>query len=311
MNPSINSLRTRVYAKVNLALAVGKMIPSIGGQGGELHPICSWMYSINLADEVEIRRLGGGQSSSYAIGWASGHSFNEPDKPVEWSLDQDLAVRMHRSVEEHIGKRLPVKIRVSKSIPAGGGLGGGSADAAGVLMGLNDLFNLEMGLKELVTVAMKLGSDIPFFIDPGHPIPRPAIVEGVGDQITRLGRVHEGTPIMLFFPNFGCNTGEVYRAFDAIVGCENTDVFDSALVHELASHTLHYESRLFNDLAPPAIKVQPMLGEIREALQDRFGGVVHISGSGSTLFAFGEPIGDENTGFLADQQLSVAYTQLR
>ncbi|MBL4698673.1 MAG: hypothetical protein JKX70_07555, partial [Phycisphaerales bacterium] len=173
-----DTLILRAYAKVNLALSVG----SVDLQSG-LHPICSWMHAIDLFDEVELQKLPESQESRYRIGWARD---GEPDEPAGWSIEHDLAVRAHKAMQRAVGRALPVEIRVSKSIPAGGGLGGGSADAAMVLMGINTLFDLGLSHTQLVELAPTLGSDIPFFIDDAdrfNQIPRPAIVQGVGDQI--------------------------------------------------------------------------------------------------------------------------------
>ncbi len=272
--------RTRVHAKVNLVLGVGREDEANG-----LHPICSWMHAIDLCDEIEIRQVPEQQDTEYIVRWARGDG---KDVPVEWAIEDDLGVRAHKVVEEHVGRRLPVRLRLIKSIPAGGGLGGGSADAGGVLMGLNVLFDLQLDHQTLVKLAMKLGSDIPFFLDPGHldhPAPRPAIVQGFGDQITRLSSDHVGTPITLIVPSFGCHTGKVYQAFDAMVDAGHT--LDAHRVQGIASQGLIDDSDWFNDLAVPAAMVATELGTVRESVQSQGGHRVHVSGSGSTLFVVG------------------------
>lgn len=277
-NTQSNVFRTQAYAKVNLVLGVGRV-----DEGTGLHPICSWMHAIGLCDEIAIRKVPEQQESEYAVGWARGDG---EDMPVEWAIEDDLGVRAHKVVEEYVGRRLPVIIRISKSIPAGGGLGGGSADAGGVLMGLNKLFDLQLDHPTLVKLAMKLGSDIPFFLDLGHSIPRPAIVHGFGDQITRLSRDHVGAPITLIMPTFGCHTGKVYQAFDALVDAGHR--LDADRVEEIASQGSIDGSSWFNDLAESAARVAPELGIVRDALRDAIGQQVHVSGSGSTLFVVGE-----------------------
>ncbi|PCI09103.1 hypothetical protein COB72_07115 [bacterium] len=277
-NAHADVFRTRVYAKVNLVLGVGPRDDLNG-----LHPICSWMHAIDVCDKIEIRKVPEQQESEYVVVWAQGDGSVVP---VEWAIADDLGVRAHKVVEEYVGRQLAISLRVLKSIPAGGGLGGGSADAAGVLMGINELFSLKLGHQTLVKLAMKLGSDIPFFLDPGRSVPRPAIVEGFGDQITRLDSGHAGTLITLIMPAFGCHTGKVYRVFDAMVGSEHT--LDKDRVVQLASQRLRDESALFNDLAKPACTVVPELNEVRDAFEKATGRVIHVSGSGSTLFVIGE-----------------------
>ena len=282
----------RAHAKINLALAVAPPIREPGPTEG-MHPIASWMAPIGLADTVEIVRVPESAAvSGHDIAWADG-------SPIEWPIGSDLAVRAHRALEADTGRDLPVRITVRKSIPAGGGLGGGSADAAAVLCGLNRLYGRGLGTDRLRTIASSLGSDIPFFIpdnpNPGSP-PGAALVTGLGEMIEPapvrglVGNENEergdaGIPITLVFPVFGCPTGEVYRAFD-----ESLDVgaaFRADRVAAMADAGLIDPSALFNDLAGPACRVRPTLAVIMERIADEVGGPVHVSGSGSTVFVFG------------------------
>ncbi len=280
----VRVFRTLAHAKVNLALAVDRVDASRG-----MHPICSWMHAIDLCDEVEITQRSAGSGSGYSIVWASGTG---EDEPVAWEPEGDLVCRAHRAVESMVGRGLDVQIRVRKSIPAGGGLGGGSADAAGVLVGLHELFDLKLTREQLVGIALGLGSDIPFFVDgldAGRLIPRPAIVEGVGDRITRLEQRFDGAPLTLVVPSFGCHTGKVYGAFDELVANEPGLVFREDRVRTIARSGELNASALFNDLAPAAERVSPELVGLRRSISAMLDHVpVHVSGSGSTLFVLGD-----------------------
>ena len=259
----------RAHAKVNLALAVGP--PERDGERAGWHPIRTWMHAVDLHDEVRVEHA---QATSYAIAWADG-------SPVGWPLDKDLGVRAHKAVEAHVGQPLPVALTVTKRIPAGGGLGGGSADAGATLLALDELFALGLGHETLASIAFSLGSDVGFFVD-AQP-PAPAIVSGFGDRTDRLPR----TPgeITLICPPFGCATPAVYAAFDADqpVGPWPER---SARVDTLRAGPLRGD-RLFNDLAEPAERVEPRLATLRHTLAERLGEAVHVSGSGSTLFVLG------------------------
>ena len=81
-------------------------------------------------------------------------------------------------MEEHVGRKLPIKMRLEKRIPVGGGLGGGSSNAAAMLRALNELFDLKLSRETLRDIAARLGSDVPFLIDGGS-----AIVTGLGEQL--------------------------------------------------------------------------------------------------------------------------------
>lgn len=265
------TLRIRAHAKINLALAVAPP------DADSMHPIASWMAPIDLADDIELTRLPDGEPARITVRWASGD-------PVGWPLDQDLARRAHATLEADLRTRLPVRITVTKSIPAGGGVGGGSADGAAVLRGLDSVFALRLPGERLRAIASTLGSDLPFFIDDALPpadAPRPALVTGLGDRIERLPRVPGH--LVLLLPPFGCPTGEVYRAFDRLPPHPPHPLRVSAVATLARAGALDTHA-LFNDLAPAAEAVRPELADLRARASALARGPVHVSGSGSTLF---------------------------
>lgn len=301
------------HAKINLALAVDAPIRDDGPTRG-MHPIASWMAPIGLADAVEIVR---DTRDEHRIEWADG-------SPVAWPSGSDLAVRAHRAMERATDRDLPARIVVRKAIPAGGGLGGGSSDAAAVLRAMNHLFGIGFDAERLRTIASTLGSDIPFFIpDDPHPATPLSgrLVTGLGGTTepapVRCGPTTPGSmpnssvpkpsmpkpsvskaampgagpachfPIVLIVPPFGCPTGDVYRAFDAGLGAVGSRVFHGARVAAMARAGLVQTHELFNDLASAASRVRPALGEVRGAISAGLGCPVHVSGSGSTLFCLG------------------------
>lgn len=265
----------RAPAKLNLALAVGRALPA-GGPNPGMHPIASWMHAIDLHDDVEVAPLGQGPSR-YSISWA-------PDAlrptPIDWPIDRDLAVRAHRLLERESGRPLPVSLTLRKRIPVGGGLGGGSSDAAAALLAIRDTFDLHLPPDRLAPLARELGSDVPFFLDPA-----PAIVEGLGERITW---VHpQSADAVLIVPGFGCSTADVYRAFDLAPAPS----FRNTEVRRLAAGKLD-PAALFNDLTAAAIAVQPALGPLIRKVRSVLPHPVHMSGSGSTLFILPGPDSD-------------------
>jgi len=267
-------------AKVNLALAVGP--PDSGG----MHPIASWMAPIDLADDITLTRLPEGAESRCEIAWAA--DAPRPS-PIDWPVESDLGVRAHRLLEEEVGRPLPVRLEVRKRIPVGGGLGGGSSDAAAVLMGVSELFELGVPEGRLAALSRRLGSDVAFFLDAevGSGPPRPAIVTGLGDRIERVARVP--AELTLLLPPFGCPTGPVYRAYDEGGPAPLREAEVRALAAEARRTGQVPWERLFNDLAEPAARAVPAFGELVGRLQlaaEKAGaGPVCVSGSGSTLFA--------------------------
>lgn len=280
-------MRVRAHAKINLALAVGPPAPP-----RNYHPIRSWFAAVDLCDEIELSRPRGvGADSTYEIVWAT----DPPPprlSPIDWPIEKDLGVRAHRLLEKMIGRSLPVHMRVQKRIPVGGGLGGGSSDAAAVLIGLNRFFELGLSGDRLAALGSELGSDVPFFVDSETP-PRPALVSGFGEAIQRLLRVH--WPVLLILPPFGCPTGSVYACFD---GMEVSDSFGERAerVDEVINRAAELERvptrGLFNDLGDPACEAVPELREVRDTIRGVLQGLrmgdeavdVHVTGSGSTLF---------------------------
>lgn len=275
-------LNIAAHAKINLALAVGGPTPPHG-----YHPICSWMSAIDVFDDVQIERRDGHVISEYSVEWA-------PDAarptPIDWPIEKDLAVRAHQYVERIAGRPLPVTMIVRKRIPVGGGLGGGSADAGAVLTGLAQIFDdVDLPMAHIAEVSTALGSDVGYFTQvagmkvPGWP--QPAIVEGFGETIERLDRFER--PLVLFVPEFGTKTGAVYKAFDEKPG--GARELKSNLVRELAASGEKVDTMdLFNDLAEPACRAEPRLGELRTHLTKTLCVPVHVTGSGSTLFCLCE-----------------------
>ncbi len=269
----------RAYAKLNLALSVGPPLPASHAKAG-MHPIASWMHSIDLWDDVEVETLAAGPSRLEIL-WAA--DAPRPS-PIDWPPEKDLGARAHRLLEGEAGRELPASIRMTKRVPVGGGLGGGSSDAAAVLLGVNRAFGLGLSLPRLAELSRGLGSDVAYFLDEQSPA-RPAIVTGLGDRVERTARAAGWA--VLVIPAFGCATGAVYRAFDGLGAQRLRD----AEVRSLAAGPID-AGRLFNDLTGAAAMVQPGLGPLLERVERASGRPVCISGSGSTLFV---TAGDEGS----------------
>jgi 4-diphosphocytidyl-2-C-methyl-D-erythritol kinase len=290
-----HTLTLRAHAKINLCLAVSPPLPAdaVDDRGlarGGYHTICSWFAPIDLHDDVTIEALPRGEDSRYTVEWT-------PDaprqSPIDWPIEKDLAVRAHRLLEQHtrVGRALPVAMHIRKRIPVGGGLGGGSSDAAAVLVGVNQLFELGLSAADLVEISKALGSDVAFFIDEqndpgGGDAPRAALVEGFGDRVTRIASPRCG--VLLIVPPFGCPTGAVYKAYDRAPRAMRTHEV-RALIARAAAGAAIDGGGLFNDLAVPACEVEPRLGELLARFRDRRPPPpplppVHITGSGSTMF---------------------------
>lgn len=264
MRPTVHALAP---AKLNLALSVGA--PDAAG----MHPISSWMVTVDLFDELTIEALEPGSMSMYAILW---HEQARRRRDIDWPIARDLSVRAHRLLEAHVGRPLPVKMRLEKRIPVGGGLGGGSSDAAAMLRAVDVLFDLGLGTDRLAELARSLGSDVPFLVRGGS-----AVVEGLGERLSPAP-LPADTHAVLVMPEATCPTGPVYKAFDAL---RPDAALQPGRVHGMAGRGAAPEpGDPFNDLAEPAFEVAASLRGDHASVQDLVQRPVHVSGSGSTLF---------------------------
>jgi 4-diphosphocytidyl-2-C-methyl-D-erythritol kinase len=202
------------------------------------HELRSEMTTLELADLLEVDEAGEGIE---VVGLAAALVAAGPENLVARALAL-------------VGRRAGVI--VTKSIPVGGGLGGGSADAAAILRwaGVVD-----------PAAALGLGSDVPFCLVGGR-----ALVEGVGERVTPLP--YERREVTLFLPSFAVETAAVYRAYDELVATG-------------------WRPSGANHLEEPARRVEPRLGELIDALRAELGDQVTLAGSGSTLFVPGWPLG--------------------
>ena len=252
-------------AKVNFTLEV------FGKRADGYHALRSVVMPISLADTLDIEVTDDGSITS------------------DTGYDDDLCVKAARVLRnvrmfECSNVRMPgTRIRVKKRIPAGGGLGGGSADAAAVLRALNELWKIGLPREELAEIGAQVGSDVPALVLGG-----PVIMEGRGEKVTPLIQTfehseHSNINLVLVNPGVHSSTKEVYAACAArALDGENAT---AKMVAALGSGSLdRIAAALMNDLQPPAVKLHP---EIADALVSlRTAGVVGamMSGSGSSVF---------------------------
>jgi 4-diphosphocytidyl-2-C-methyl-D-erythritol kinase len=247
--------RELAYAKLNLVLQVGR--PREDG----LHPICSLIASIDLADEVTAEPCEAGADS-----------VDCPGVP-----DDNLAARALTEFRSRAGTELPpLAVRIDKRIPVAAGLGGGSADAAAMLRIANRLAGNPLGPEELLRLAADLGSDVPSQLDPGH-----ALVQGAGERIERVAL--PALAAVLLPDEEGLSTGAVYAELDRLGGTR--EQLDPDPVRRLASAApAELASALQNDLEQAALSLRPDLADRLEGLTAAGALGAAVSGSGPTCF---------------------------
>lgn len=201
---------------------------------------------------------------------------------LQTATNENLVLRAVRAFERAAGHALPTDIVLEKNLPVASGIGGGSADAAAALRGLQELYAADMPAKvSLVDMAADLGADVPVCLQTG-----PAWMRGIGHDVTRPVDIPEAD-IVLVNPRLGAATADIFAALvlaaDSQAEAELPGHFDNA------PDWLDFLRAQGNDLQPAAISLVPEIGDCLAALQ-RSGAAFHaMSGSGATCFALCPP----------------------
>lgn len=191
-----------------------------------------------------------------------------PELPTD---ESNLVSRAALLLAKRSGRPLSGRCRLLKQIPMGGGLGGGSSNAASALMALNRLWGLDWPKARLVELAAELGSDVALFLEDG-----PAVISGRGEKVTPVKLGWSGW-VLLILPGLHVSTPAVYRAWRATDEARPVEP-------EPVADAVAWMMQTFNMLEPPAIAVCPPLGALQSEATKIAGRPVRISGSGSTMF---------------------------
>lgn len=252
-------LRILAPAKVNLGLAV------LGRRPDGYHELRTLFQTVSLCDRVTLRRARDGVRVRCDALPGLGES--------------NLAHRAAVAFFEESGVAGGVRIEVAKRIPAGGGLGGGSSDAAAVLLGCCRLFGVRLSPARLRARAAELGSDVPFFLTGGA-----AIGSGRGEVVEPIPAFPGACAALIHLGTQGLSTAAVYGRLppDALTGSGRD--LTILLAGWRAGSLRRLGSRLFNDLEPPAFALDPGLAAVKEALLAAGAAGSLLCGSGSSVF---------------------------
>ena len=244
------------FAKLNLSLEV------LGKRGDGYHEVRTVMQTVDLCDELEIFP-------------SSGLDVRCDDPSLDG--ESNLVWRAARDVARFRGRLPLVSIYVRKRIPVGMGLGGGSSDAAAVLVALNELWDLRLPLGDLASLAGELGSDVPFFLWGGA-----ALASGRGEVIEPLP-ARPGLPVTLICPNesLESKTAQIYGRLQPYHFSDGG--VTQRLVQEMMSG--FYGDNLFvNAFDEAASSEFPSLREVAGAVEAACGRRPHLTGTGPGLF---------------------------
>ena len=278
------------YAKLNLTLEV------LGKRPDGYHAIRSIVVPVGLHDDVVVSVSGDGADGDVSLEVVA----DGADISRIGATGDNLAVRAARLFMERTGCHVPLAIRIVKRIPIGGGLGGGSADAAAVLVGLNSLVTRHPSLvtrhssrvtplstADLMEMAAMLGSDIPSLVHGGT-----VVMEGRGEKVRPLAMVDGRSPIpalpvVLANPGVFVSTAEAYRA----VRDDLTDTPILGTIYDSVSRGMDFASvaaALRNDLEDAVLPRHPEIADLAAAMRGAGARAVLMSGSGATVFALAE-----------------------
>jgi 4-diphosphocytidyl-2-C-methyl-D-erythritol kinase len=256
-------VKIRAPAKINLCLRV------VGKRADGYHLLDTVMVPVSLYDEIDIQQRTGVRSAA-------------PRAPVEIRCNHpqvplgrdNVAYRAAELLMQKTKINRPVCIRIRKNIPIGGGLGGGSTDAAAVLVGLNRMWKLRLSVRQLERLALQLGADVPFFIRA-----KPARARGIGEKLRLLPKLRRRW-LVLAYPGFPVATAWVYG--NLTLKLTKVSVNTSIATPLESLDTL--EKLLVNDLEQVAIRRYPEIGRVKTKLSLAGAVAVLMSGSGSSVF---------------------------
>jgi 4-diphosphocytidyl-2-C-methyl-D-erythritol kinase len=250
----VKSLTLQAPAKVNYRLDVIRRRPD------GYHDLRMVMQRVNLCDTITIT-LTGAPGISVTCG-----KNGVPDGPG------NIAWKAAKALLDLADQGQGAAVDIAKHIPVAAGLGGGSSDAAAVLMGMNELLGLGLSKQRLMEIGLTLGADVPFFV-----FQKPALAEGVGEQLAPMPAMPAAW-VLLVNPGVHVSTAWVYRSLQL------TNREGLAKLPELFRSIEDVCSIFSNDLESVTIPAFPVIAEIKETMLREGAAGAMMSGSGPTVF---------------------------
>lgn len=248
-------IKLRAHAKINLSLDI------IGKRPDGYHDLCSIMQSIRLFDEVTLR-------PHKEISVQSDLTFLPND-------ERNIAWRAARLFFDEIASAEGVFIHLKKRIPVGGGLGGGSADAAAVLIGLNRMYGFPVPFARLLEIGLMCGADVPFCMTGGT-----CLAEGLGERLTPLAPMPH-CHILLVRPRFPLSTKKIFSLVEMDKITKHPDT--NGLVNALWCRDLDgVLDRMYNTLE--AFVPREEIAEYKALLLKEGADAALMTGSGSVVY---------------------------
>jgi 4-diphosphocytidyl-2-C-methyl-D-erythritol kinase len=280
----VKSVTVRVPAKVNLQLSVGPK------EADGYHNLVSVFQAISIFDDITIKLGEPGSGLTISVSGDQTHGV-----PADAN---NLAAKAVSLISKEYDLTVDAHIEIKKSIPVAGGMAGGSADAAGTIIGIDYLYSLDMTREEMIEIAAKIGSDVPFMLSGGT-----AIGTGHGDQLTAA--LSRGTyHWVLAVSTVGLSTPAVYTECDRLRGeleIVEPQTNEALMQSLLAADAPGVGSALVNDLQLAACSLRPAIRLVLDVGQEYGALGAIVSGSGPTVAFL---VADQDSGL----DLAVALT---
>lgn len=261
--------KIKSYAKVNLSLDI------TGNRADGYHLIETVMQQIRLADDIYIR-----WNKTDSKGISVNVTTNKPYLPTD---ERNLAYRAAMLMSQYAKTSGRLDIRIEKRIPVAAGLGGGSSNAAAVIVELNRMWHTGFNTRELCELSKPLGADVPFLVLVHNTEYECAVCTGIGDELRAL-RYGMRSYIVLAKPAFGISTKEVFQNIDKceIVKRPNSKALVSALKRQKKTELF---DNMVNVLEEYTLSNHPAVADLKRKIGQTAGvKAVLMSGSGPTVF---------------------------
>ena len=263
------------YAKINLSLEIGRKLSN------NYHQINSVFRQIGLHDKISIKKL----KKDKIIIKSNIKNIENKD---------NLAYKAASLLKKRYKIKDGIEIKIDKNIPMQSGLGGGSSNAASTLTALNSLFDLKLDKDELMKLASKIGSDVPFFIEG-----KTCLVSGIGDKVKKIDSLNLN--FVLIKPDIGIPTKLAYNEYDKHIE-NNTKIKKENKTKKLAEalkqkNIEKIAENLHNDFEPVIIRKYPIIKKIKNDLIKNSALNALMSGSGSAVFGIFKNKSEAETAF--------------
>lgn len=245
----------RSKSKINLGLKV------LNKRSDGLHNIVTIFQEVDFGDKIQLVKHKTGCQIKSDVDWI----------PID---NSNICHKAYSALCHELNQDFGVKISLEKRIPVGSGIGGGSANAATTLIGLNSLYNLGLNDKKLESIAVNIGADVPFFIRGGTQIG-----QETGGKLSPITKKLEAA-ILLVIPRLSISTEWAYSQLKNKLKSDNSILKFADLMRKSFLSFKFFE----NDFEKIVIPAYPEIGSIKNKLLDSGAKFASLSGSGSTVF---------------------------